>query len=148
MTNPIPAFYRIWFTIVDPLFSLIGIYSNIFTPTTILNSYSAHFISPPGSETILLLDIMSAFLAGPTFLHVFLLRAKPNDMTASTLLVDIGMLAGFTRALMSQGRMDVRVWRAEEWVNYGVTAGVAVIRSTFLMGVGLGGEEVEEKKKV
>ena len=59
-----------------------------------------------------------------------------------TLVVDIGMLAAFTKALNAQGRMDVRAWRAEKWVNYPVTVGRAVIRSGFLLALAeLGGRE-------
>ncbi|KAL9019148.1 MAG: hypothetical protein Q9185_003579 [Variospora sp. 1 TL-2023] len=140
-------FYRIWFTIVDPLLSLLGVYTNFFTPTTVLNSYAPTFVSPPGSETIVLLDTVAAFLVGLIFLELFLLRAKSTDMTVwralqgSQLLVDIGMLAAFTRALESQGRMDWKVLRAEDWGNYLITAGVAVIRSAFLMGVGMNSQK-------
>lgn len=62
-------------------FSLLGDFSNIITPTTMLNSYSPSFTSPPASETVVLLDTMAAFLVGPIFLQVFLLRAKPTDIT-------------------------------------------------------------------
>lgn len=151
MAQAIPRFYRIWFTIVDPLISLLGVYTNFFTPITILNSYSPTFISPPGSETILLLETVAAFLVDLIFLQLFLLRAKSSDMTVwralqgSQLLVDIGMLGAFARALKSEGRMDLKVLRAEEWGNYLITAGVAVIRSAFLIGVGM---KSETKKKV
>ena len=147
MGKAIPSFYRIWFTIVDPLLSLLGVYSNLITPATILNSYAPRFISPPGSETIFLLDTVAAFLVGLSFLQLFLLRAKPNDMTvwravqASTLLVDIGMLGAFARALKSQGRMDLKIWRAEEWTNYVITVGVALIRIAFLTNVGMNKEK-------
>ena len=55
------------------------------------------------------------------------------------------MLGAFTGALKAQGRMDVRVWRMEEWMNYGVTVGVSVIRSAFLLGVGGVGRTGKEK---
>lgn len=147
MAKAIPSFYRIWFTIVDPLLSLLGVYTNFFTPTTILNSYTPTFVSPPGSETILFLETVAAFLVGLIFLQLFLLRAKSTDMTVwralqgSQLLVDIGMLGAFTRALKSQGRMDLKVLRAEDWGNYLITAGVAVIRSAFLIGVGMNSQK-------
>lgn len=147
MASPVPSFYRIWFTIVDPVLSLVGICGNIFTPTTVLKSYSPSFVSPPASETILLLDTKTAFVAGLGFLQIVLLRAKPADITvwrtvqASTLLANLGMLSAFARALSLQGRTDLRVWRSEEWTNYAVTAGLAVIRSAFLLGIGMGGRK-------
>ena len=54
------------------------------------------------------------------------------------LIVDLGMLAAFTRALRVQGRMSIGKWRAEEWGNYAIVVGVAMIRGSFLMGVGMG----------
>ena len=151
MAKAIPNFYRIWFTIVDPLISLLGVYTNFFTPTTILKSYSPTFISAPGSETILLLETVAAFLVRFIFLQLFLLRAKSTDMTVwralqgSQLLVDIGMLGTFARALQSQGRMSLKVLRAEEWGNYLITERVAVMRSAYLMGFGM---KSEKRKKV
>lgn len=144
MAPQIPTFYRIWFTIVDPLFTLLGIYSMVFNPKTVLNSYSPTYISPPSSETVLLLDVKAAFLVGLLYLQLVLLRARPTDVTvwralqASTLLVDLGMLAAFARALSVQGRMDARLLRVEEWGNYAITAGLAVVRSSFLVGVRAG----------
>ena len=38
---------------------------------------------------------------------------------ASILVVNMGMLAGFGRALKGQGRLgDMGAWRGEEWGNY------------------------------
>lgn len=140
-----PAFYRIWFHLIDPLVSLSGIYFNVFHPSTILHSYSPTYHSPPTSETILCLDTVAAFLSGYIFLQVYLLRAKANDRTVwravqgSMLIVDIGLLAAFTRALGNQGRLgSIGGWRVQELGNYTITVGVAVVRWAFLMGVGMG----------
>ncbi|KZP10763.1 hypothetical protein FIBSPDRAFT_1051146 [Athelia psychrophila] len=146
MSSTMPSFYRIWFTVVDPLLSIAGVLGNLFVPTTILNSYSPSFVSPPATETIYLLDATAGFLAGLVLLQVVLLRARPTDVTvwrvlqASMLLVDLAMLGGFARALSAQGRTVWRVWRAEEWTNLVIIAGVAVIRTAFVLGVGMGGQ--------
>ena len=146
MSSPIPAFYHVCFTVLDPVLSLLGVFGNLFAPTSILNSYTPSYVSPPATETILLLDTTAGFLAGLIFLQIFLLRAKPTDMTvwralqAGTLLVDFAMLGGFARAFSVQGRTDWRGWRAEEWTNLGITGGVAVIRTAFLLGIGVGGQ--------
>jgi hypothetical protein len=145
MASQVPSFYRIWFTIVDPILSLIGVASNIFAPTSILNSYSPSFANPPTAETVVLLDSVSGFLTALTFLQLVLLRARPNDLAvwrslqAAVLLVDFFMLVGFARALGMQERTSWTVWRTEEWTNLGVTGAVAVIRTSFLMGLGMGG---------
>ncbi|KAG7010078.1 hypothetical protein G7Y79_00001g003500 [Physcia stellaris] len=139
-----PSFYRIWFTLIDPLVSFSGIYLNILHPSTILHSYSPTYHSPT-IETILCLDTVAAFLCGYIFLQVYLLRAKAHDLTVwravqgSMLIVDFGLLAAYTRALGSQGRLgEVAGLRVEEWGNYMITVGVAVVRGAFLMGVGMG----------
>ena len=143
MAPPVPSFYRIWFTTIDPIISLSGVYLNIFNPTTILSSYSPTY-APPRSETILLLDTVAAFLAGLIFLQIVLLRAKATDMVVwravqtGQLIVDLGMLAAYTRALRVQGRMSLGNWRAEEWGNYTIVVGVEIIRLMFLTVVGMG----------
>lgn len=147
MSSRIPSFYRIWFTVVDPFLSIIGVYGNLFAPTSILNSYSSSYVSPLTTETIPLLDTTAGFLASLAFLQVALLRAKPTDLTVwralqgSTGLVGIAMLGGFTRVLCVEGRTDWRDWKVEEWTSLGNTAGVALIRTAFLLDDGMGGEE-------
>jgi hypothetical protein len=154
MSSPIPSFYRIWFTIVDPLLALVGVFSNLFAPAATLSSHSPSYISPPATETTLLVDTVAGFLAGLVFLQVVLLRARPSDMTvwrallASTLLVDIAMLGGSARALSSQGRTDRRVWRTEEWTHLPITAGVVVIRVAFLLGMGMGRQGKGRGKRI
>ena len=145
MSSPTPAFYRIWFTLIDPLISFSGVYCNIFTPSTILLSYSPTYHSPPTSETIVCLDTVAAFLSGLIFLQVYLLRAKAKDPTVwravqgSMLIIDFGLLAAFTRALGNQGRLgSIGEWRVQEWGNYAITVGVAVVRMAYLMEFGMG----------
>ena len=148
----IPSFYRIWFTIIDPLLSLLGIISNLFSPAAILNGYSPNAVIPPAPETAVLLDTTAAFLAGFIVLQTVLLRARPNDLVvwrilqASTLLVDFALLGSFARALTADARLDLRLWRAAEWTNIGITGGVAVIRAAFCLGVGMGMDRVNSVK--
>ncbi|KAL8907060.1 MAG: hypothetical protein Q9171_006007, partial [Xanthocarpia ochracea] len=77
----IPPFYRIFFTIIDPIITILGIYAQLLTPLTVLTSYTPTPHNPPGTETVLLLDTVAAFLAGLLILQVYLLRARPADMT-------------------------------------------------------------------
>lgn len=52
-----------------PHITIFGIFGNlrVLTPTSILNSYSPFYASPPTTETIFLLDATIGFLAGLTF---------------------------------------------------------------------------------
>ena len=144
MADPIPSFYRIWFTIIDPIVALIGSLGNILMPASTLQSYSASFANPPAAETIALLDIMAGFLASLIVLQVFLLRARPMDLTvwrsfqAAVVLVDFTMLGAIARSLIAQGRVDWRVWTKDELVYWGFTAVIAAIRTSFLLGIGMG----------
>jgi hypothetical protein len=144
MTSPIPAFYRIWFTIVDPILSTFGALGNLFIPGTVLHGYTPNAVFPPTAETTILLDTIGGFFLALIFLEVVLLRARPADiglwrmLTFSILLVDIAMLGGLARLLRSEARAHPAAWRQEEWINIGTTAVVAVIRIAFCLGVGMG----------
>ena len=144
MSTQIPSFYRVFFASVDPFIALSGVLANLFAPDLVLDSYNPQYTPPRAAETTLLLDTVAGFLIGTIFLQVVLLRAKPDDLTvwrclqASIMLVDFTMLAAFSRAFAAQGRTDWRVWRAEEWTNLGVTAGVAAMRMAFLSSFGFG----------
>ena len=151
MTSRIPAFYRICFTVFDLIMPLAGVFGNVFAPDFILKSYTSSQVFPPAPETILLLDAMAGFFAGLAFLHVFLLRANPTNIPVwravqgSTVLVDLFMLGGFGRALSTEGRLDPKVWRAEDWGNIGGYAGILFIRMAFILGIGMG-RQVKEKR--
>ena len=152
MTSPIPSFYRTWFTVIDPILSIVGVFTNILAPTTILKSFNPSSTTPPAPETIFILDQSAGFFACLTFLQLGILRARPADVglyravQAGTLMVDLAMLAGFARTLGTQGRLGLAGWRAEEWTNIGITVGVAVIRTTFLLGLGMEGRGKGKKK--
>ncbi|KZP04920.1 hypothetical protein FIBSPDRAFT_878038, partial [Athelia psychrophila] len=127
-------------------FPLSGIVGNLFAPTFILNNYTSLYVSPPATETILLLDAMAGFLASLSFMQIYFLRTKPNDMTVwrgmqgGTLLVDIFMLGGFARALIAEGRTDWMNWRSDDWSNVGGYVAISAVRMAFLLGVGIRGE--------
>jgi hypothetical protein len=143
MSSSIHPFYRVWFTTIDPVLSLSGVLGNLFAPAAILRSYSPSFVSPPATETTVLLYTAAGFLAGHMLLSIGLLRAKPNDVTvwrafqANSSIVDFFMIAGLAQAASVQGRLSLRTWRAEDWINVCVLFGVATIRLAFLAGVGM-----------
>lgn len=144
MASPvIPSFYRLWFTVADPILSMSGVIGNVLAPETILNSYTPSHVSPPAPETTLLLDTAAGYLAGTAYLQLVLLPARSTDVPlwravqASILVVDLAILAGNARVLGVEGRMHWAALRWEEWVNLGITTFVAAVRSAFLFGVGL-----------
>ncbi|KAJ7814916.1 hypothetical protein B0H14DRAFT_2849248 [Mycena olivaceomarginata] len=144
MASQIPSFYRIWFTIVDPILSVFGALGALLVPGTVLNGYTPHAVSPPAPETIMLLDTLSGFFFALIFIQVVLLRARPADigiwriLIFSILLADIVILGGLARLLRGESRAHPAAWRKEEWMNIVPTAGVTVIRIAFCLGVGMG----------
>lgn len=144
MANPIPAFYRVLFTIIDPLLPLGGLVIHTLFPAFTLHSYVAAPVLPAAPETQFLLDYTAGFFASLAFLQAVLLRARPHDVTvwkilqASTIFVDIFVVGGFLRSLSAQGRLDYASWRAEDMQNIFGNAAIGLLRLAFCLGVGLG----------
>lgn len=143
--SPIPTFYRIWFTTLDPLLTLSGIYLTFFTPAFVLAGFNPNYHSPPSSETILLLDHSGAWFLAILILQLGLLRGRPDDVfvwwyyALAVGIVDTVTCTATLRALDAQGRLGLGGWRWEEWVNFGSTGACAVVRWAFVLGIGVGG---------
>ena len=140
--SAIPSYYRIFFTFIDPVLSSFGVIMHLQS-AKILPNYALTPAIPPATETRLVLDALTGFFAGLVFLQAVLLRARPNDVVvwkcvqAATILVDIGMVGGFVRALGNTGRLDTGKWRPEEWSNVGINSFVGIVRTLFVLGVGM-----------
>lgn len=151
--SPIPAFYRIFFTIIDPIVASSGVLLNTLDPHRVLQSYSPYTQLPPRTETEFLLEVSSGFLLGIMLLQVFLLRAKPTDITVwkyvqgSDLIVDISMLSAVYRALASEGRLSLGNVRMDDWINIGVLVTVGSMRTAFLLGIGMGRKTGKTSKR-
>ncbi len=143
MPSPISPIYRFWFTRLDPLLTIIGIYCNFFTPEFILAGLNPKYHSPPTSETILLLDTGGAWFIAVLILQLGLLRARPDDVllwryfAAAVGAVDVVICGAILRALNAQGRLGLGDWRGEEWINLGVTAACAGVRIALVLVVGV-----------
>ncbi|KAK1061150.1 hypothetical protein LTR12_004828 [Friedmanniomyces endolithicus] len=140
----IPPFYRIFFTTVDPLIALTGFISALFFPNFLLSTYSPTATIPPAIETTQLLNILAGFYLSVVPLQIFLLRARPQDLTVwralqfSVLIADVAVLGATATALSAQGRLQPSHWRLDEAGSVVVTAGVGLIRIAFLIGLGMG----------
>ena len=135
-----PNFYQIFFLYIDPLIGLSGILINLFSPNTILSSYTLTPHLPPAPETLILIQTIASFLAASVFLQIFLLRARPTDvgvwklLMANILIVDAGMCASLAWSVaVTQGRGWSGV-RVEEISTLVITGGVGIIRVLFLAG--------------
>ncbi|KAK1819957.1 hypothetical protein LTR12_005679 [Friedmanniomyces endolithicus] len=143
-SQSIPLFYRIFFTTVDPLIALTGFISALFFPKFLLSTYSPTATIPPTVETTQLLNILAGFYLSVVPLQVFLLRARPQDLTVwralqfSVLVTDVAVLGAMAKALSAQGRLEPSHWRLEEAGSVALTAGVGLIRIAFLITLGMG----------
>ena len=95
----------------------------------------------------MLLDHLAAFLVGFVFFQLYLLPKRSGDLLvwrgvqAGTLLIDVCLLAAVTRSLAAQGRLELGKLRVEDWGNFAITGTVGVVRSAFLLGIGMKGKK-------
>ncbi len=140
-TIAIPSFYRILFTIIDPVLCTGGIITCALLPRTYLTSYISNPIISP--ETKISLDVNAGFFAATLVLQLFLLRSRPNDVgiwktvQAATVLTDFAALGAFVRVAGVQGRSAPGNWTLMEWSNNVVLGVLAIIRTAFVLGIGV-----------
>ncbi|KIW33772.1 uncharacterized protein PV07_00596 [Cladophialophora immunda] len=146
-SSTIPAFYRVFFSTVDPLIALSGALTQLLAPRTLLTLYNGSSATlPPAIETTALLDSGAGYLLSTMLLQLVLLRLRPADravwrcLEAAILVQDVAVVAAVARALDAQHRL---AWplllRPGEWANLAILAGVGALRAAFLLGVGMGG---------
>jgi hypothetical protein len=141
--TPIPAFYRHFFTTIDPLVALSGVYGNFFTPQTVSEAYIPASIAAYNPANFILYRINGGDLLCVAFLMVVLLRYTKDVviwkiLEGAVLIIDLVILQGLWEMHGQQGRRFVGKggMRWEDWACVGITLTVAVIRSAFLAGVG------------
>ncbi len=138
-TPAIPAFYRIFFTYIDPLVASWGAYMDFFTPDTVLNSFVPNSARNPAHD--MLFQQLGGGLLNIAFLSAVLLRYT-NDVKIwkivqlGILIVDVVGLYSLWDGLGRQGRLDPRGWRGEDWGCVGITGFVTVLRMMFMAEVG------------
>ncbi|PIL34556.1 hypothetical protein GSI_03334 [Ganoderma sinense ZZ0214-1] len=145
-SSPIPTFYRVVFTLIDPFFCALGVATHLFTKNDVIAGLSPTALVPPAPETALLLDFLLGFFAMLGCLQVSLLRARPNDvpvwraLQGSTLVLDVIMTAATARKLVLEGRVgDPGAWLGGEWQNLAGNAAIGAVRAAFVLGIGMGG---------
>ncbi|KAI5475486.1 hypothetical protein MNV49_001341 [Pseudohyphozyma bogoriensis] len=152
-TSRIPLFYRVLFKYIDPPMPLFGLVAYTSYPSFILSGFVSSPILPPAPETTLLLYAMAGFYGALMSLQILLLHfAHPNDvrtwkiLQGATVFVDVGMVAGFLKALDGQGRWwDLTRWRGDEMNQIVGNAVLGLIRLAFVLGVGLKKSEVKKE---
>ncbi|KAH6612409.1 hypothetical protein C7974DRAFT_322789 [Boeremia exigua] len=142
----IPSFYRIFFTIIDPLICLWGAYLDFHAPLTVLSS---HILSPT-------LDIGHKMILGQRGGHMLncglisgVLLRYTSDLKIwhiveiGLLIVDFAYFPAAFGALNSQWRVLPETWRAEDWGAFVIMVVVTLVRLAFLARVGFRSEDGE-----
>jgi hypothetical protein len=150
MVHPIPSFYRIFFTSIDPLVALSGGYLNFFDSHTVITSMfpPTHTWSNRTPAHHMLLHQLGGAFFMMAFLMVFMLRCTKDVniwklFEAGILITDFGMFYSMWMALGAQKRLSIGDLRWEEWGS--ITGFVTVVRMLFLMEVGF--KKTKEAKK-
>ncbi|CAN9367452.1 unnamed protein product [Alternaria alternata] len=143
-TSPsIPAFYRIFFTYVDPIICAWGAIMDFFMPTTVLSS---HIPSPtPDIGHVMILK-----QRGGGMLNFGIISADMNVwriVQLSCFVVDLAYYWAVWEVLAKQKRLDMGTWRAEDWGSIGITAFAGLVRLAFLARVEFGEAKNKEGKK-
>jgi hypothetical protein len=140
--NIIPPAYRLFFTTLDPAIGAVGWIAGLFYPNVILSSLGLPTSKtvPPSLEARVLLQSQSGFYLAVGILSVFLLRARPNDLSVWRLLVlsllvtDVFIVGAGLKGVVEQGKGGDFMF-----VSSALTTGaIGIIRAAFLLGVGMG----------
>ncbi|KAH8885602.1 hypothetical protein GQ53DRAFT_350775 [Thozetella sp. PMI_491] len=134
--------YRIWFTWVDPLITWMTVVLALVNPDLVMDSALPDGVSLRNPDNDFLLQQIAALFAFMGVITTFLLRASAdikvwNIVQAGILLVDVALLVILYITLGHHDRLDPATWRASDWANVLITVWVALLRSLFLMGIGV-----------
>lgn len=134
-----PAFYRIWFTWVDPIIAGHAVYMDFFTPDTVLNAFIPD--SPRNPAHDMLFHQMGGGMLHIAFVSAVLLRYTSDVkvwriVQGGILLVDLVGLGSLWHTLGRQGRRHPAGWRFEDWACVVILGFVTLLRLSFLAGLG------------
>ncbi|KAH7328084.1 hypothetical protein B0I35DRAFT_403514 [Stachybotrys elegans] len=143
MAQPvIHPLYRFWFKWLDPFTLLFAVYGLIFTPELVLDVFIPASLSTYNRDQGFLFHQLAALYAFVGIMLGGMLRVSHELkawrlVVAAVLLVDIGILSSIYISLKEQNRMHMEAIRPEELGNILFTAFIAILRVSFLAGVGV-----------
>ena len=152
----LPLAYTLWFIWIDPILSLLGAYGGLFEPYLLLLSFIPATIPNAAAPTeplanpdismnpahTMIFNQLGGFFILTFTLSAFMLRAT-NDLTVwkfyqgAISLVDVIILVATAAEYSRQGRLSPLVWRSEDWFSVVVTGACALLRISFVLGIGL-----------
>ncbi|KAF2630899.1 hypothetical protein BU25DRAFT_334805 [Macroventuria anomochaeta] len=151
-SRTIPSFYRIFFTIIDPIICLWGAYMDFFDPRMVLSSHI--LADTPDTGHIMILKQRGGGMLNFGFMSAILLRYTQDIkiwhiVEIGLLMTDLAYFPAVYGALKSQGRVLPETWRAEDWGSLVVTGTVTLVRLAFLARIGFADDDegTQMKKK-
>ncbi|GIZ47990.1 hypothetical protein CKM354_001106500 [Cercospora kikuchii] len=152
MPSPLPKPYTLFFTLLDPLIALSGIYMMFFTPAVVTDAFVPSTLSPYYPLQTFFQHQLGGALLMCVILQLFLLRRTQEvwiwkTVQAGQLVYDFALLYSIFNALSQQGRLHPKVYRPEDWGNIVIVGICAVVRGLFCVGVGVERERKEKKRE-
>lgn len=148
--HPIPWYYRVPLLYVEPPMALVGALMLFNSPYDFLNTMSprasrSSTVAASLSEVRVLTDQLAILLLVFTFNLAVVLRVTRDPVVwrvacAGMLMSDVLHTTASARELGWATAGAPRLWRWEDWVNFGVLGGMGLVRLGVVLGVGLGGE--------
>lgn len=121
---------------------------DFFTPAFVLNAFVPKTYATHNPYYDFVFEQLGGALLMLGFIDIVLLRYTEDVkiwkiIQIAVLIYDLSLLYSNWTSLTLQGRLSVTALRWEDWGGIFITAQAAVVRSVFLLGVGL-----DEKEKV
>ena len=139
----IPAFYRFYFKWSDPIVCFWAVYMDFITPDVVFNAFApiASF-GPRNLQHDFLLQQLGGASLMLGILALVLLRYTSDIyiwkiLQFAVLSFDLVLLYSIYDGLEKQQRLSFGALRAEDWGDIAITGLAAVVRSAFLLDVGL-----------
>ncbi|KAF1957946.1 hypothetical protein CC80DRAFT_491269 [Byssothecium circinans] len=153
-SSPVPTIYRLFFTYMDPLMCISGAYLSFFEPESILATTfpRTHNWAQVTPSHAVLLDQAGGAYVMMAFLMITMLRYT-NDLNIwkifqfSILMTDFALYYAFWKGLKAQGRLGLESLRWEEWGTLGLVGSGTVLRTLFLLRVGVAKNIKRTKKR-
>lgn len=143
MSQPqIHSFYRIWFTWVDPLTLIPTVHMLIYDRAFFMDGLIPAAVSVADPNHAFLFHGMAALYAFVGLMLGGTLRVTSElsvwrMVVGGVLMIDLALIASQYVSLEQQGRLEMSKIRWQDWSAFAFTAGVGLIRSLFLAGVGV-----------
>jgi hypothetical protein len=150
LTSRIALIYKIWFLYVEPPAALVGTYFCIFQPNRILSAMMpapAYLAASSVSSGVRITPLVRMMLLNIGALYgliaiiegIVLRLTKEKSVwlavLAAMLVSDVGHIYA-AYEIAPERIVQFASWNSDEWVNYGSLVFGALLRASFLIGIG------------